>query len=299
MEKRIVYGFGEAVYDIIFKENKILLGQPGGSVLNALADLAYRKCNSALISQISNDDLGEVIKTFLNKQCVKTEYLTPVKSKTKVALAFLDGNNNASYIFYNDRNEAKVQYKIPELTKNDVFLFGSSAAIDDNNRIFLDKLLTQASGKEALLFYDPNIRRSVTERYKDFRDVAKHYISCADIVRGSVDDFSELFGTRDPQHIYRQVKKLGSTVLIITDADKPVHLFSGHVNITIQFVPVDAYCTVGAGDAFNAGIISSLLDIGADRNSIGTITEIQWRKIINDSVLIASEVCKTLDNYLK
>ncbi len=292
MEKRIIYGFGEVVYDIIFKENKILLGQPGGSVLNALADLAYRKCDSALITQISNDELGDVIKTFLKKQHIKTDYLIPVKSKTKVALAFLDENNNASYIFYNDKNEKKCNYKIPELSKNDVFFFGSTAAIDDNNRVFLDKTIAKASQKGALVFYDPNIRIFVTEKYKDFKDVARRYISCADIVRGSVDDFNELFGTRDPQHIYRQVKNLGSPVLIITDAEKPVHLFSCDVNIMIQFVPVKAYCTVGAGDAFNAGIIGSLLDIGADKYSIKTITEKQWKKIINDSIHVASEVCK-------
>jgi fructokinase len=298
MRKRIVFGFGEVVYDIILKENKIILGQPGGSVLNALVNLAYRKCNSALISEISNDDLGNSIKNFLEKQGVITEYLTPVKTKTKVALAFLDVDNNASYIFYTDKTGKKLSYKIPELTKNDIFLFGSSAAIDIKNRPFLDKIIYMFSEKEALIFYDPNIRKSVIVNHKDFKSTVMHYISLADIIRGSIDDFDLLFKTRDPQRIFNHIKKLGTSVLIITDADKPVHLFSDDLYIRIPFLPIKAISSVGAGDAFNSGVISSLIKMDADKYSVKSISEKKWIRVIKDSINVSSDVCKTIDNYL-
>ena len=299
MKKGMVFGFGEIVYDIIFKKNKIVIGQPGGSVLNALVNISSRKCKTSLISQLSGDELGKNIKVLLDKAGINTDLLIKSKYKTKVALSFLDEKNNATYLFHEEKEDAKPGFSFPELSDSDIFLFGSTAAIDPKNRAYLDSILNKADAFSTLVYYDPNIRKSAMEKYSDYKDLAIRYISRADIVRGTVDDFEAIFNTRSPETIFKHIDKLGVPVLIITDGENPVYLFVNKSKIVVKFKPVKALCSIAAGDAFNAGIISSLILSGNKKYSVKNITEKNWNKYLKDSITIATEVCKTYDNYPK
>jgi len=298
MTKGTVYGFGEIVYDIIFKNNKIIKGQPGGSVLNALINLSFLKCKTSLISAISNDELGKTIRRFILEQKVKTNFLEKVAVKTKIALAFLNYENNADYIFYNDNDKSNYFSKIPDFKPGDVFLFGSSAAIEKNNRKYLSGLLKSAKNSEAIVYYDPNIRKSVIDKYPAFNSIVLKNIAKSDIVRGSKDDFFAIFETIDYKIISKKVARLGNPVLIITDADKPVVFFLDGKKYEVKFRPVKAISAIGAGDAFNSGFIQSMLLNKIQKNDLRGIDYKTITGYVLNAVSISSEVCLSTGNYI-
>ena len=54
---RKIFGLGETVYDILFKNNQPISAKPGGSVYNALISLGRLGLNPAFISEIGDDKI--------------------------------------------------------------------------------------------------------------------------------------------------------------------------------------------------------------------------------------------------
>ena len=85
---RRVFGFGETVLDIIFKDGQPVAAKPGGSVLNSFVSLGRLGWNPFFISEYANDDVGELIDTFLTGNGVNTHYVNRFSDgKSALALA--------------------------------------------------------------------------------------------------------------------------------------------------------------------------------------------------------------------
>ena len=86
---RKIIGIGETVFDIIFKNNQPLTARPGGSVYNALISLGRLGTQPIFISEIGDDKIGGIIKSFLLENNVETQYIYSYdRGKTPLALAF-------------------------------------------------------------------------------------------------------------------------------------------------------------------------------------------------------------------
>jgi fructokinase len=56
--------------------------------------------------------------------------------------------------------------------------------------------------------------------------------------------------------------------------------------------------TVGAGDSFNAGLISALVSYGSDAFQPETLNEAQWDVIMTTAIDFATAVCSSNENYI-
>ena len=100
---RKIIGIGETILDILFKENKAATSVPGGSTFNSMISLGRVGVPSCFLSEIGDDKVGNLIRTFLTDNGVNAHYLTEYPdSKSPISLAFLDENNNATYSFYKE-----------------------------------------------------------------------------------------------------------------------------------------------------------------------------------------------------
>ena len=70
-----IFGLGEIVYDVLFKEMQPLAAKAGGSMLNSLVSLARTGQKAYMISETGNDLVSEAIITFLKENKVNTEYI--------------------------------------------------------------------------------------------------------------------------------------------------------------------------------------------------------------------------------
>src|SRR5665811_742631 len=120
---RKIYGIGETVFDIIFKNEQPQVAKAGGAMLNSTVSLGRIGLPVSFISEYANDNVGKIIDNFLQENGVGTDFIDHFKEgKTKLALAFLNEKNDASYTFYQD---------YPELRLNvDCLLYTSDAADD-------------------------------------------------------------------------------------------------------------------------------------------------------------------------
>jgi fructokinase len=297
MRRRRVFGMGETVLDIIFKNQQPVGAKAGGSVLNSLISLARAGEEVYFISDIGRDMTGDFIINFLTDNKVNTDYIYRyADGQSPLALAFLNEKNDASYQFYKPYPPQR-QIIIPiDLTKDDIVLIASFFAINPIVKPWVDQLLRQAKQVGALVYYDPNFRASHVNETGVF-DAIFSNMAMADIVRGSDDDFRNILQAGATNDIYNKINHLCSNIIVTRNAEG-VDLQTSDQQTHIKTPAIQPVSTIGAGDNFNAGFIKGLINLDVDRDNIRQLTVNQWKSMISTGILFASEVCQSLDNYI-
>lgn len=303
-----VIGIGETVYDIIFRNDSPTAAIPGGSTFNAMISIGrtvgkiFPDITVKMITETGSDHIGDIIVDFMESNGVSSEYVTRNKgTQSHISLAFLDDNNDAQYEFYKDHEHAVLSENIIDTIKfkeNDIVVFGSYFAINPKIRQYTLSLLKAAHSAGAILYYDINFRKN---HLRDLEDTLPNIIeNCrlADFVRGSAEDFNYLFGTGDPEEIYKKHIADYCSNFICTCGADPVHVFAPGFHRCFDAPQVETVSTVGAGDNFNAGFVFGLLKEDLSNTSCRSMSPANWEKTVFSAGMFASEACTRLENYV-
>lgn len=297
--KCIVYALGETVLDLVSDGGYTLLAVPGGSVLNASVSLGRMETDIYLITEFGDDKAGDLVQDFLRNNNVKTDFcIRNPHYKTSLALAFLDKTKNASYSFYHDAPEKLIDPKVPEFTKNDILLFGSFYSVKPDRRDFVTQVLKSAVLAESLIYFDLNIRKNHSDDLAVLMPSYMNNIAASAIVKGSDEDFYNLFGITDPESIYEKISHY-CKVLIITSGNKPLQVFTPKFSKTYSIPAITPVSTIGAGDNFNAGFIFGLASGSFGSAGFAEISLEDMDKMIGCGIAFATEACLSAENYIK
>jgi fructokinase len=295
---RKIYGIGETVFDIIFKDGRSQAAKPGGSVLNCVVSVGRIGLPVHFISEFGKDNVGNLVDKFLKENGVNTSFVNRYSdANTTLAIAFLDNKNDASYTFYKNHHPDKSKTASPLIKKNDILLCGSYYAIWSEIRTRFKNLAIRAKKKGALVIYDPNFRKSHLTDLKKLKPLVIENMQMANIVRGSNEDFRNIFGADDADKAYKAIKNYCPN-LVYTANTEGVYVmtpgFSGKFPVR-KICPVS---TIGAGDNFNAGIICSIYQNKISTEQLDKLTETEWSIVISTAVEFATEVCMSYENYI-
>lgn len=296
---RKVIGIGETILDIIFKGNQPTKANPGGSVFNCLVSLGRLGLKPYFISEVGRDKVGDLILSFMQENHIETYHINRFyDGASPVAMAFLDDNNNAQYQFYTHYPERRLDVVFPKIDADDIVVFGSIYALQPELREKMIELLEYARDRGAIIYYDPNFRSAHAQDTLRYFPTILENIEYADIVRGSDEDFLNIFNLSDSKKIYQQKIAYHCPNFICTHGAKGVDLFTKHVEAHFDVPQLQPVSTIGAGDNFNAGILFGLLAAQVTKSEIGGMSEVKWSKIIETAIEFSSEVCRSYDNYL-
>lgn len=296
---RKVIGIGETILDIIFRDDRPFAAVPGGSVFNGLVSLGRLGETVLFISEIGHDHVGDLIRRFMEENRISTEYIDCYPNgKSPISLAFLDKEQNAEYIFYKDYPKQRLDVPLPSINEDDIFILGSYYVLNAALRKTVYEIIEYAKERKAIIYYDPNFRNAHAHEAIHVMPSVLENFEMADIVRGSDEDFYNLFKETDLDRIYKEHIQFYCKTFLATRGEKGVNLMTDNLNIHCDASPIKALSTIGAGDNFNAGIIYALLKFDIRKRDIPSIDEHQWRKIIQCGIDFASHVCQSYDNYL-
>jgi fructokinase len=295
---RKIFGIGETVFDIIFKNGQPQAAKPGGAMLNSIVSLGRAALPVHFISEYADDDVGSLIDTFLHSNGVDTSSVHHYKDgKTKLALAFLNERNDASYTFYEKYSEKRLEIVLPEIVRNDIFLCGSIYAITDEIRDKFRSLVGTAFKNGAIVIYDPNFRSAHRHELGRLKPLIVENMSMASLVRGSDEDFSNIFGAATPDEAWNAIRNYCKCLVYTANAEGVyvrTEKFSGRFPVK-KLTPVS---TIGAGDNFNAGMMAAIHINGITVDELASMGEESWKKVVTMGVDFASEVCMSYDNYI-
>ena len=295
---RRVFAVGETLLDIIFKKGQPLAATAGGSMLNTGVSLGRLHIPVYMLSEYGNDPTGAVVEKFLHDNGVSLAFAKQFNGRTSVALAYLNEYNDADYTFFHEEAEESLRFSVPEFRQDDVILFGSLYSMINKNRKKIKETIEKAQLAGAILFYDPNFRSSFLGELEQLKPGILDNIKCADIVRGSDEDFQNLLGRNDPLEVYSVLESTGINVLLYTRSHRDVHLFAPNFQGAVPVDKIKTVSTIGAGDSFNAGIVYAIIRDGIMREDLKHLSARHWEDIVRHGIDFAGHVCQRLENYI-
>lgn len=296
---RKIVGIGETILDIIFKNEQPTAAVPGGSVFNGIISLGRLHQNVTMITETGNDKVGGIIKKFMKENGVDDSCVCVYEDgRTAVSLAYLNDRNDAEYTFYKDYPKARLDVQWPVIEENDIVMMGSYFVLNPVLRDKVKDFLDYARSCGALIYYDINFRSShAAEASKLYGTILENF-GYADIVRGSTEDFQNMFGISDATAAYEKEVSKYCPYMLCTDADGDIRLMTPSGSKAYHVQKIETVSTIGAGDNFNAGVVFGLMKNNVMRDDIETLPTEVWDNIVQTGQDLAAQVCQSFNNSI-
>lgn len=302
--RRLITCLGEGLMDflpIIEREETVGFRlAPGGSILNVAVGVARLGAPAAFAGKLADDVFGRRIRDHLIAGGVRAEFLVVAPGHT--TLAFVTrGSAEAepAFTFYGE-GAADTLLTLDEVP---AALYDETAVLHIGSISLLRGATPQTARAvaerlrgQALLSLDPNIRPNLVEDAPRYRATLDDLIAQTDALKLSVADLAWLepgaeqddplavaarFVARGPALVALTLGAAGA--VIVTVSGYALHQPAGRVAV------VD---TVGAGDAFAAGLLCALAERGATtRAGLLALTQAQVAEVLRWATAVAALTC--------
>jgi fructokinase len=250
---------GEALVDLVAEHGgSQFAAHPGGSPANVAVSLGRLGVPVTLATQLGDDPLGRLVADHVRASGAGLDVLPARSETTSLALAMLDDNNAASYDF-------RINWDItdaPDLNSDVRCVHAGSLGLALRpGADVVEEYVRKARGM-ALISYDPNIRPSLERPRAKAVDRVERHVGVSDVVKASLDDVRWLYPDIDHKAVASTWVSLGPSLVVITLGEAGAYAVTAADAVTCPAPEVDVADTVGAGDAFTAGLLAALLDAG-------------------------------------
>ncbi|MFC1570196.1 carbohydrate kinase family protein [Candidatus Omnitrophota bacterium] len=241
--------------------------RPGGAVFNTAILLSRLGLPVSILAKNGQDFLGDALLGIMQNEKISTDHLIPEKRiKTGLALANIDKHGDSSYLFYRETGPHaafKQEDLSPSLFRDTkIFHTGSAFSYADYTFESSLKLMIRAKRKGIFTSYDPNWRPSRIPNKKKARSRVKKLMAHADLLKMSEND---VLGITDKKTLGKALDYLPPQT-VITMGSKGSFVWDGKRKITQPAFKTSVVDTIGAGDAFTAGLISRYCSSGKKEN---------------------------------
>lgn len=290
--KPTIVCYGELLIDMISTNtgslitSKGFLKKFGGAPANVAMGLAKLGASVRFMGKVGDDPFGHFLKNTLEKNNVQTDKLILSKiDKTTLAFVSLDKDGQRDFVFYKGAHEAITasEVELPENTT--IFHFGSLTQTNNTAYNATDKLISQAKKMGTIISYDPNVRESLWGNLNLARDVILATIKKVNILK--VNEVEARLITKE-ENIETAAQKLwrpNLDALFITLGQDGCYYKTARFQGRIPTIDVNVIDTTGAGDAFNAGYIYAVYEMG---KSLGDFSEKELNFALKRATVIAS-----------
>lgn len=244
---------GEALVDIIDRGDGTHEAYPGGSPANVAVGLGRLDHDVQLLTSIGADAHGALIVEHLRDAGVALAGRPSAETTTSTAAARLDSGGAASYTF-------DIDWDIdvpPRLHEPAVVHTGSIAAALQPGAATVESLL-ETYAPRAMITFDPNIRPALMGDADVVRPRIERLIDLCDVVKASDEDIAWLYPGRDHDDVVKAWLETRPSVVFVTKGGDGSTAHTSAGSITVPPAKAVIVDTVGAGDAFMAGIIDGL-----------------------------------------
>ncbi|OCB07243.1 ribokinase [Mycolicibacterium porcinum] len=265
---------GEALIDVVESDGAISGEYVGGSPLNVAVGLGRLGRGVDFLTHIAEDDRGKRIVAYLEDSGVELVSGSTNAGRTPTARAAVDSSGAAHYTFDIDWQLAGT----PEVATPLLVHTGSIATVLEPGCRATAALL-DAYRMSATITFDPNVRPDVIQDDDIARGRIDRLVERADIVKVSEDDLRWIDPRHSPEQIARAWLEVGPAIVTVTSGERGAFAVCRSGTVSVPARPVQVVDTVGAGDAFMAGLLDAVWSLGllgADRrrdlSRIGTGT---------------------------
>ncbi len=245
---------GEVLWDNLPSGKK-----PGGAPMNVALHLHNIGQSVTIASKVGNDDPGRELVDFLRQSGMETDFIAIDEAlPTSQVLVHLDQNNNATYeicdpVAWDNLTLTPALEK--RASESGLFIYGSLASRNPISRSAILRLLEF----DALKLIDVNLRKPY-----DTQETVEKLLRKSDIAKLNDEElvtFAQWYNKHkhDEKSLIKWfAEQYQLSMVCVTKGDKGAVLYCDGTFYDHPGFKVDAVDTVGAGDAFLAGLIAAL-----------------------------------------
>ena len=289
---------GEALVDLVPGE---VDGQtrdvpiPGGSPLNVAVGLARLGVPTGFLGKLSTDAHGETLYRHLSASGVETRFVVRSPRSTTVARVKVSPGAEPEYVFEIDGTADRflVAEDLPETlpTGIDAVHFGSySMALDPTGKTLT--VLMEREHRQRVITFDPNVRPVLIPRPTSYRAAFAHWCSIAHVAKLSEGDFAYICPDERPDEAALRWLRSGTRLVVLTHGERGATAYAHGFRVDVPGETTTVQDTVGAGDAFMAGLLAALFD--RDRLTLSTIdllTQSETERALRFATKVAAITC--------
>ena len=293
---------GEALLDVFAAGNTsaglALDAKVGGSPFNLAVGLARLGQPAAYFGAVSTGFAGERLMRALADEGVDTGSVARSDAPTTLSLVGLDAQGVPSYAFYGQGCADRL-LRAADLDRVPAHIsavnIGSYATVVEpiasTLRALVDRELARGSGR-AVIAYDPNIRLNVEPDLQRWRDQLAWMLPRTDLLKISEEDLGLLQPGVAPETFAATALAHGVKAVVVTRGALGALGWTAQVSATVAPVPVQVIDTVGAGDTFQAALLTWLAEHDAlSASAVGELTQAGLHDALTFAAKAAAITC--------
>ena len=293
---------GEALMDV-FVAGETATGvaldaRVGGSPFNVALGLARLAQPVAFFGALSGGPLGDRLLRALTEEGVNTACTVRTDAPTTLGLVGLDAAGVPAYSFY---GEGGADRQLPPSALASIpasaraFNFGSYATVVEPIASTL-RALVEREKDRSVIAYDPNIRLNVEPDLARWREQLQWMLPRTHLLKVSDEDLSLLLQDVDTEadiaHLVAGWLAAGVRLVVVTRGAQGALAWCAAGRVAVPPVPVEVIDTVGAGDTFQAALLTWLAENGLlDATALAAISTAQLEAAVRFAALAASITC--------
>jgi fructokinase len=258
---------GEALMDVFAAgstaSGMALDARIGGSPLNVAIGLARLAQPVAFFGALSTGFLGDRLLSALQTEGVSTACTARVEAPTTLGLVGLDTHGVASYSFYG--HAAADRQLLPAMLAGvpaaAAYQFGSYAMVVEPASSTLRALVAREHGR-SVITYDPNIRLNVEPDLARWHAALQWMLPRTHLLKLSDEDLERLHPGASADDLAAQWLQAGVAVVVLTRGAQGASAWTAAGRVHTPPVAVQVVDTVGAGDTFQAALLTALAERG-------------------------------------
>jgi len=263
---------GEALVDVLPNPDGSSEAIPGGSPFNVAVGLARLGLDVGFLGKLSSDSYGKQLEQHLVSNGVATDYVVHSPLPTTVAGVTTPYGSEPEYAFEIDGTADRSMglRDLPSQLPGSVraIHFGSYSLVLEPTASTLDRLMERERDSR-IISLDPNVRPSLLPSADVYRPRFERWVRCANLVKLSAADFAWIYSESEPEPVIEQWLTGRTQLVVITRGAEGATAYTRSARMSVPGQVIEVIDTVGAGDAFMAGLLAGLHD--QERLSVGTL----------------------------
>jgi fructokinase len=280
--------FGEILWDVFEagprgKEPvaRLFRRELGGAPANVATGLARLGVGSAVVGGVGQDRLGDALLAHLRGDRVETRFVVQLPNRTGLTFVTRDVRGEPDFLFY--RHESadmalRPKHVVPAMGRARWALVGTSTLVHAPLAEATHAFVRAAKRGGARLFVDLNVRSHLWQDARQMRTLIAGLVRHAALVKASDADLRAVAGPRGLEWLEEHAPKAS---WLVTRGAGAATAIGPHGVVNVPARRARCVDATGAGDAFIAGSLATLLACGAVPGSKAWTDARVWREVLS------------------